>query len=112
MKRYALAVNGKILAVVDNSTDEPINNLLDILFAKYPEIDIYNGNERWYIATRETAWEYLDVHEGVTAFIADTKYKGELLDILICEEFYKYNLDMEDQNDKALLEYFENKKRR
>lgn len=47
------------------------------------------------------------MHEGMTTFIADTKYNGELLDILICEEFYKYNLDKEYENDKALLEFFE-----
>lgn len=111
MKRYALAVNGKILAIVDNSADKPVDKLLDILFAKYPKIDICNGNECWYVATRKTAWKYLDVHEGMTAFIADTKYNGELLDILICEEFYKYNLDIEDQNGKALLEYFGNNER-
>ncbi len=52
------------------------------------------------------------MHEGMTAFIADTKYNGELLDILICEEFYKYNLDKEYENDKALLEFFEQKQER
>lgn len=109
--KVVLVVNGAILGVVNKDDDEPIEKLLDILFEKYPEIDICNGDECWYVATRKDAWEYLDVHEGMTAFIADTKYNGELLDILICEEFYKYNLDKEYENDKTLLEYFENEEK-
>ena len=105
--KIALAVNGTILGVANKNGEKPIEKLLDVLFEKYPKINICDGDVCWYVATRENAWEYLDTHEGITAFIADTKYNGELLDILICEEFYKYSLDKEDENDKALLEYFE-----
>ena len=42
----------------------------------------------------------------------DDKPIEKLLDILICEEFYKYNLDKEDENGKALLEYFEKVEKR
>ena len=108
--KIALAVNGTILGTSDENDDKPIEKLLDILFKKYPKIDICNGDECWYVATRKDVWEYLDVHEGMTGFIANTKYNGQQLDILICEEFYKYSLDKEDENDKALLEYFEKRK--
>ena len=107
-----MVVNGTILGVANEDDDKPIEKLLDILFESYPEIDIYNGDVCWFVATRKDAWEYLDMHEGMTTFIADAKYNGELLDILICEEFYKYNLDKEYENDKALLEFFEQKQER
>ena len=110
--KVVLVVNGTILGVANEDDDKPIEKLLDILFESYPEIDIYNGDVCWFVATRKDAWEYLDMHEGMTTFIADAKYNGELLDILICEEFYKYNLDKEYENDKALLEFFEQKQER
>lgn len=89
--------------------DRKVENLFFLEARDFSRVRLHicNGDEYWFVATRKNAWEYLDMHEGMTAFIADTKYNGELLDILICKEFHKYNLDKEYENDKVLLEFFE-----
>lgn len=115
IRTFYLVINGEVIACRSECDDKkynPINDLLDILYEKYPIIDIYNGNTCWYSSDRKDAWEYMDVHEGRYFFVCDTidSKTGEYLDILIFEEWYSWDLDEDELNDKALIDYIKNKK--
>ena len=116
IRTFYLVINGEVIACrscrYDDEKYNPIDDLLDILYEKYPIIDLYNNNICWFDSTRKDACEYLDVHEGRYFFACgdpiDNK-TGEYLDILIFEEGYSWDLDEDDLNDKALIDYIKNK---
>lgn len=118
---FYLVVNGKILASRNDKYEDknfnPIENLLDILYEKYPIIDLYNystiENKEicWFNSTRENTWDYINIHEGRINFVTgDPKdhKTGKDLDILIFDEGYSYDLDENYENDKVLIEYIKN----
>ena len=108
MSSYFLVVNREILAF----TCEPysINALLDLLFKKYNKIDLYDSGTCWYTATRKNVWEYLNSHEGRIDFICDPQYQDQPLDILIFHMGFRSDLDEDYENDKAILDFLNNKK--
>ena len=108
MTSYFLVINGKILTFTNEPN--PIEALLDLLFKKYNKIDLYDSGTHWFTVTRDNVWEYLNNHEGRINFICDPQYQDQPLDILIFHMGYRYDLDEDYENDKAILDFLNDEK--
>lgn len=104
MTSYFLVVNGKILAFT--SILHSVNVLLDLLFAKYNKIDLYDDDTYYVTVTRENVEEYLDCYQG-SIKLTGAYFQNESLNILIFDMKYRYDLEESLENDRAILNFLD-----